>query len=312
MRKNNFLAYMLLVVSSVIFGFSFLLTKGTLQHLSVFQLLGIRFLIASVVMSVIVLTRAVKVKYTRKKIFGILLLTLFQPLMYFMCETFGVKMTSSSESGMMIALIPIFVALISRVMLKENLRPLQWISICVSVIGVVLIIGAKGLIIGSGSFIGFILLLGAVLAAGLYNPLSRKLSAHSTPFEITFVMMWVGAIVFNAIGMISAGQEGTLSTYFTDPLNPSAVGGVLYLGILSSIVAFFSINYAVSKIKAGITASFANLTTVISILAGVILGGETILPLQITGIALILLSIWGVVSGRDKREEDECTSEIVS
>ena len=34
----------------------------------------------------------------------------------------------------------------------------------------------------------------AVLAAGLYGPMSRKLSTHSSPFEITFVMMWVGAL----------------------------------------------------------------------------------------------------------------------
>jgi len=157
---------------------------------------------------------------------------------------------------------------------------------------------------GSGTFVGFMLLLAAVLAAGLYGPMSRKLSAHSSPFEITFIMMWVGALVFNAIGLSVAGAAGTLSTYFTAAFAPGALTGVLYLSILSSIIAFFIINYAVSKIRASKTAGFANLVTVISILAGVIIAGETILPLQIVGIVLILVSIWGVVSDKIKLKKE--------
>ncbi len=304
MHKNTITAYIMLVVSSVIFGFSFLFTKDTLAYLDIFQLLGMRFLIAAVVMSIIVLSGIIKINLTRKKLKGIFVLTLFQPVVYFVCETFGVKLTSSSESGMMIALIPIFVALFSRVLLKENLKPLQWISIFVSVVGVVLIIGAKGFNFGNGSFAGFMLLLGAVIAAGLYSPLSRKLSAHSSPFEITFVMMWVGAAVFNAIGVSTAAAKGTLSTYITAAFAPGSLPGVLYLGVLSSIVAFFCINYAVSKIRTSRTAAFANLTTVISILAGTLLGGEKIYSLAIVGIALILLSIWGVLSGGSKKDKD--------
>lgn len=302
MHKHTFFAYIMLVAASVIFGFSFLLTKDTLVFLDIFQLLGIRFLIASIVMTVIVLTGLVKVKLTRKKMKGILLLALFQPLVYFVCETFGIKMTSSSESGMMIALIPIFVAVFSRYLLKEKLRPVQWAAIFVSVTGVALIIAAKGISFGSGNIAGFVLLLGAVIAAGLYTPLSRKLSAHNSPFEITFIMMWVGAIVFNAIGLTQAAGSGGINTYFADAFKPGAISGILYLSILSSIVGFFFINYAVSKIKASRTAGFTNLTTVVSILAGVMIGGEKILPLQIAGILLILLSIWGVAYGNKKQD----------
>lgn len=298
MHKKSYFPYILLVCSSAIFGFSFLFTKETLAYLDVFQLLGLRFLIAAVVMSIIALTGLVKIRLSRKKLKGILLLALFQPLVYFVCETFGVKMTSSSESGMMIALIPIATAFFSGLLLKEKLILRQWIAILVSVIGVALIILAKGMSLGSGTFTGFLLLLAAVIAAGLYVPMSRKLSAHSSPFEITFVMIWVGAIVFNAIGLSVAGAAGSLSTYFTAAFAPGAITGVLYLSILSSVVAFFIINYAVSKIKASKTAGFANLVTVISILAGVLIAGEKILPLQIVGIVLILGSIWGVVSDK--------------
>ena len=314
MHKKSYFPYILLVRSSAIFGFSFLFTKETLGYLDVFQLLGMRFLIAAVLMSVIAATRLVKVRLSRKKLKGILLLALFQPIIYFVGETFGVKLTSSSESGMMIALIPIATAFFSGLILKEKLILRQWIAILVSVIGVALIIFSKGMGFGSGTFVGFMLLLVAVIAAGLYGPMSRRLSAHSSPFEITFVMMWVGALVFNAIGLSVAGASGKLGTYFTAAFAPGAITGVLYLSILSSVVTFLIINYAVSKIRASKTAGFANLVTVISILAGVLIAGEKILPLQIVGIVLILVSIWGVVSDKIKlkKEPQPVSDELVS
>lgn len=300
MRKNKSVAYVMLALSSIIFGFSFLFTKETLKHLETFQLLGNRFLIAAVIMTVLMLARLVKINISFRKIKGLLLIAIFQPLIYFICETYGVRLTSSSESGMMIALMPIAIALFSRIILKERLNIRQWAAVFVSVIGVGMIIGAKGFDMSTGSMAGYILLIAAVTAEGIYSPSVRKMTAHCSPYEITFVMMWVGAIVFNAIGLINAVKNNTINTYFFDILNTEVIAGILYLAVLSSIVAFFCINYALSKVNASKSASFANLTTVISVLAGTLIGGEQILSLQIAGMVLILLSIWGIV--HDKKD----------
>jgi len=218
---------------------------------------------------------------------------------YFISETYGVTMTSSSESGMMIALIPIAVAFISRWVLKEKLTPRQWGAVLLSVTGVMMIVGAKGFSQTSGSIGGYLLLLLAVISAALYSSISRKLRTQNTPYEITFVMMWAGAIVFNTIGLISAASSGTMGTYFSDAFQAETIFGVLYLGVLSSVVAFFCINYALSKVKASVSSGFANLTTVISVVAGVVIGGETILPLQIAGIVVILAALWWLATSKN-------------
>jgi len=296
-------AIVMLTLSSIIFGFSFLFTKESLTGLSIFQLLGIRFLIAAVIMAVLVLTGIIKIKLTREKMKGMLLLAIFQPLLYFVGETYGIKLTSASESGMMIALMPITIALFSRVILKEKIVLHQWVAIAASVVGVLLIIGADGFSNKSGSMLGFLFLICAVTAEGVFSPLSRKISSKCTPFEITFVMMCTGAVGFNAIGLTSAAVNGTIGTYFTDALNPMIAGGVLYLAVLSSIVAFILYNAALSRIKASTSASFCNLTTVISVLAGVLIGGEKLYILQIAGMILILLSIWGILRDMPLKEK---------
>ena len=309
MKKDVAIAYLLLTVTSVIFGFSFLVTRDALEALGVFQLLGLRFLAAALVMTALVATGVVKLHLNRAKLKLILPLALLQPLIYFTGETLGIQLTSATESGIMIALIPIAIALFSGAVAKERLTGRQWISVVVSVAGVALIVAAQDLI-GSGSIPGYLLLLAAVTAEGLYCSLARKVSVNCSPFEITFVMIWTGAVAFNVIGVSTAAADGTIAGYITAALQPGVLSGILYLGILSSTVAYFGVNYALSKIKASSTAGFANLTTVVSVLAGVMLGGEPLAPLQIVGIVLILLSIWGIAGESISRKKKTCQEPV--
>ena len=309
MKKDVAIAYLLLTVTSVIFGFSFLVTRDALEALGVFQLLGLRFLTAAIAMSALAATGIVKLRFSRAKLKMILPLALLQPLIYFTGETLGIQLTSATESGIMIALIPITIALFSGAVAKEKLTGRQWISVAVSVAGVALIVAARDLI-GSGSIPGYLLLLAAVTVEGLYCALVRKVSVHCSPFEITFVMIWTGAVAFNVIGVSTAAADGTLAGYITAALQPGVLGGILYLGIMSSTVAYFGVNYALSKIKACNTAGFVNLTTVVSVMAGVILGGEMLVPLQIVGIVLILLSIWGIAGESISRKKKTCQEPV--
>lgn len=309
MKKDAAIAYLFLTVTSVIFGFSFLVTRDALEALGVFQLLGLRFMTAALVMTALALTGVVKLRLSRAKLKMILPLALLQPLIYFTGETLGIELTSATESGIMIALIPIAIALFSGAVAKEKLSARQWISVAVSVAGVALIVSAQD-IIGSGSIPGYLLLLAAVTVEGLYCALVRKVSINCTPFEITFVMIWTGAVAFNAIGVSTAVADGTIARYITAALQPGVIAGILYLGILSSTVAYFGVNYALSKIKASSTAGFANLTTVVSVLAGVMLGGEPLFPLQIAGIILILLSIWGIAGESIPRKRKTCQEPV--
>jgi drug/metabolite transporter (DMT)-like permease len=294
----------MLTVSSVIFGFSFLFTKETLVHLEIFQLLGLRFLIAAVIMAALAAVRVIKIDLNAGKIKAMLPLVLLQPSIYFIGETYGIKLTSSSESGMMIALMPIAIALFSIKVLGERLVLRQWLAVAASVAGVAMIVGEGGFS-ASGNILGYLLLIMAVVSEGLYSPLAKKTTETCAPIEMTFMMICAGAVVFNIIGLAEAGMSGTVSSYFTDALDWNVLSGLLYLSVLSSVVAFFFYNYALSNVKASSSASFCNLTTVVSVLAGVLLGGEKLGALQIAGMALILISIWGIVNERTPKITEE-------
>jgi drug/metabolite transporter (DMT)-like permease len=293
MNNSKYLPYVAGIAISIIFGMSFMFTRQALDSFGTFHLLAFRFTLAALMLSILALIGVIKVEFRNKPIKELLLLCFFQPIAYFIFETIGVKLTSSSQAGMMIALIPVIVTLMAVVFLKESPNKMQSLFIFVSVLGVLFIIAMSGNLNAGGNLIGIAVLMGAVISGATYNILSRKLSSHYKPLEITFVMMWVGSICFNTIAVVSSIMQGTLHSYFSGFSSWQAVSSILYLGILSSICAFFMLNYMLSKLTASSSAVFSNLTTVISIAAGVFIRHESFYWYQLAGGALIILGVWG-------------------
>lgn len=302
MEREKVMAILAGIVVSIIFGFSFMCGKAALGLMAPIELIAYRFLIAALVLYVLKLFKLIKIDLNGKNIKIVLLISFFQPVIYFIFETLGLNLTSSFETGLMIALIPIITAVFSVVFLNEKLKPIQILFILFSLGGVVFINVMKENLNLSGSFLGIIFLLVAVVAAGFYNICSKKASTSFTSIEITYVMMWAGAIAFNGILVVNNLIKGTMNSYFTPLLSWKAIMPILYLGILSSIIGFFLVNYSISKMKVSQYSVLGNLTTVVSIFAGVFILKENFLWYHIVGSIMILVGVWGTVYFEEKDE----------
>ncbi len=281
---------------AVIFGFSFLFTKAALFYLSPFQLIGLRFALAAISLTALVVLKVIKLNIRPRHLGGLLKIAFWQPVLYFICETYGVKYTSASESGVIIALVPVATAILSVFILKEKITLWQGLFINAAVLGVMLMaLGnpAAGLEGESRHLLGVFLLFGAVLAAAFYSIFSRRASAVHAPLDITFVMMWLGAVIFNIVGLVQSYWTGQLGNYINVWHNLPVVTGILYLGILSSVIAFFLLNYTLSYLSASRAAVFLNLIPVVSVLAGILFLNEQLGSWQVGGGLLILLGVWG-------------------
>ncbi len=128
---------------STIFGLSFLFTSNALKNISPFQLMAYRFLIAAILLQILRTLRIIKVNLKGKNIKPLLLLSLVQPGLYFIFETYGLKFATSSEAGLMISLIPIMVTVMAYFFIGEKSTPLQIGFIALSVGGVILIVLLK-------------------------------------------------------------------------------------------------------------------------------------------------------------------------
>ncbi|HOO44135.1 MAG TPA: DMT family transporter [Bacillota bacterium] len=278
---------------SLIFGFSFMFSKIALDTLSPMGLIAYRFLLALIVFEILRLTKVIKIRFEKRFILPVFLVSFFQPILYFIFEAFGLARIASSEAGMMIALIPIFVIILSTIILGEKPTKYQVGFIILSVSGIVLIQLFKSNMSIEGSFFGFVLLFFAVISASLFNIASRSASRKLSPYELTYFMVMSGAVVFNLIYIVQLAVAKDLGHYFTYLGNIDVIFSILYLGIVASIIGFFLVNYTLGILPAHVSSVYANLATVVSVIAGFVFLKETIEWYHIVGGAMIILGVYG-------------------
>lgn len=277
---------------ATIFGCSFLASKIVLEYLSPFGLLAFRYLLAFITFEVLRLLKIVKVDLSKKAFKLVWWIVLFQPIMYFIFETFGLSLAKTSEAGLMLAIIPIVVALLSAVILKEKLSLLQVICIIMTIIGIGIIqLSEIGNALNSNKW-GIVLLFGAVISAALFNIFSRKSSHILSPITITYYMVLGGAIVFNSAYFIEKLASNTLAGYFNNLFSWKVGLSLLYLGVISSIGGFFLVNYSLARLPAPISSLYSNLSTVITIIIGVLVLDEKLTIYHYLGSLLIILGVY--------------------
>lgn len=292
-HKSRMLPYFTACCVSVILGLTFIFSKTALNIVDAVTLLSFRFLTAFLTITVLIVLGVVKVNYKNKPIKYLIILSIIEPVIYFSFEAKGLKLCSASQAGIVIALIPIFVAIFSSYFLKEKKTLLQILSIILSVCGVIYIVLMQSSDSNKGTLLGIFFLFGSVLCGSTFSILSKKLSSEFKPIEITYFMSGIATVIFNSISLIMHLRSHTLNLYFAPLKNTNFVISILYLGILSSVVGFFLINFTISKIDVSKYSVFENVTSIISILGGVVFLHEKLKYYHGIGAIMIVLGVWG-------------------
>lgn len=284
---------MVAILSEVLFGLSYVFIRMCVTEVSVFTLLSWRSMIAFIAMTICILLGFLKVDLKGKNLKPLLMLSLFQPVLYFIMETFGVRLTTASESGVIISCIPIVTMIFCTIFLKERPTGKQIIFMVVTVFGAILI-GAGSDLSASGSLLGYLFLLLAMCCEGAYAVTSQSLSAFNSA-EKTYAMVSSGAIFFTTCAFIEHISKGDFGQYITLPFTDHNFGiCVLYLGLGCSVIAFFCANFAISTIGATKRAALAGIASLVSVLGGVFILHESFTKLQVIATALVLLGAYGV------------------
>lgn len=303
MNQNSRLGALAAIVGNAIFGFSFMFSRIALGVATPFVLLMYRFLIAFFALNLVALwskrrtaSRPGRADWLRFELRGrrigpLLCMGLIQPVGYFLCESYGIRLTNSTFAGVIIAIAPVVALAAAALTLGEIPRRAQVFFSLVSIAGVILMT-VQQRAEGEIRPLGVLLLFCAVLAGTSFNIVSRRLSGEFSAMERTYVMMLVAAAVFTLLAL--AECRGDFSRLVAPLRSPGFLAAILYLGLASSIVAFLALNYAFGYLTVAKSMAFCNLTTVISLFAGVVFLREPFNLTSLAASALILLGIWGV------------------
>lgn len=290
-QKNNSIGVLCAIGCETLYGLSYIFTKRATECASEFALLGWRFFLAMLVMSLCVAFGFIKINLKGKPLKPLLLVALCNPCIYFITETVGISHTTASESGVFLACIPVASLIASALILKEKPSKIQVMGISITLAGVLVTVFAVSAA-SSWSAFGYTFLLIAVVSYALYSVFVERASAY-TSTEITFVMLLFGTVLFVLLAVAEARFNGTFSELIQLPFRePDFLIAILYQGIGCSVLAFFLSNLAISKIGVNRTSSFIGIATVVSILAGALLLHEALTVYQIVGAAIIIVGVY--------------------
>ena len=294
------------IIGNGIFGFSFMFSRIALGVTTPFVMLMYRFLIAFGMMNLLALwsvrnrhklqDRDGQVHWLRFSLKGrpvlpLLMMGIVQPVGYFLCESYGISLTNSTFAGVIIATGPLAALVAGVFTLREIPRKSQTVFSLISIIGVIMMT-LQQRSEGEVRIAGILLLVGAVTCGTSFAIISRKLAGEFSALERTYVMMMVAAVSFTFMALIQCA--GNFSALLAPLMSADFLIAILYLGVASSIIAFMALNVATGCLPVAKTMSFCNLTTVISLFAGVIFLHEPFNMVSLLASLLIILGIWGV------------------
>ncbi len=203
----------------------------------------------------------------------------------------GTKLSTASDGALVTSATPAFVLLFAPYWLHENNTPRRILALLVSTLGVLAVIDPRKAELSSSLFWGNLSLLAAALTWALYSVLVRKVAPQADLLASSAIMLAGGL----PISLLFGAWE--IQTYDIGQITPSVIGGILYLGLVSTALAMFLWNYAFAKLPAAL----ASLTFFAQPVVGTFLGWlflkEQITLLFVVGGILIGLGL--VIAGKE-------------
>lgn len=273
--------------------------RAGLQDYSPAHLTLLRFLVASAVMVGYALL--VRMPLPERRDWPSLFMLGFLGItIYHTALNFGQVTVKAGPAALLIAVGPVFVALMSYFFFGERLSPWGWLGIAVAFSGVVLIAVGNH----PGSFQlepGALLIVLSAFVTSVYFVFQRNLVKKYNPLNFTAYSIWAGTLPLLAFwpGLVSEMQAASAP----------ATWSVVYLGVLPGGLSYLTWNYALSRAPASKVTSFLYVSPVLATLIAYIWLREVpgVLALVGGGIALagvIIVNTLGKViqNGTDDRQ----------
>ena len=287
-KQPKLLAYVAAIVAITLWGMSYIWTDKIIgQGVSIFYFIFVRILLAGVILFLFNTAYGRIKRIQRRDLPKFLLLAFFEPFIYFICETFGIKLTGSPTiSAVVIATIPIFSTGAGILFFKEKITPINICGILVSLAGILMVAVSKGTA-GEHFIWGIVLLLIAVISTVGHASITKSLVGIYSSQIIVMYQFLIGSAYLLPLFLWKGLGEFNAEVYFSsDVWYP-----LICLTALCSSLAF---SLWVSSIKSlGVAKSsiFSAMIPVAAAIVAWLLGHEILTARQWAGIAISTVGV---------------------
>ncbi len=282
MQKRK--AYLLLLLTILIWGTTFIATKVLLREVAPLTLTLLRFLIAFIALVPFAMRQGFKLRDVFKPTF--LLFGLTGTTLYYSLQNLGMSYTSVSSTSLILSIVPVLTAVFAVIFLKERLSRLRIVGIVLVTIGMVLVaISSANDSAGSNPLLGNILIFCSALAWAIYTIQGRKMVSSYPALVMTTASTGAGILFIIPFAVWEVFTRGF------PHFSMAGIADLLYLGLAASALTMFLWNYALHSLPASVASTYINLVPIIGVASAYLLG-ENPPILQIVGGVLAILGVW--------------------
>lgn len=288
---------------SLIWGSTWLFIKLGLEDLPPFTFAGVRFVVASAILLVVIAVRRVPLPRERRDwlliaLTGVMAFTINYGLLFW-----GEQRTSSGLAAILQTIIPAFGLVIAHYYLPdERITPWKTGGIALGIAGVGLIFSDQAGTEGRSALAGSAAIVVGALCVAYSNVLVKARARHIEPAVLAAGQMICGLVPLLLIGLTLEGNP--LKFHWT----PLALVALLYLALVGSAIAFLLFYWLVRNMDVTKTMLIPLVTPPIAVLLGWLVLHESLTWRTAAG-ALGIMSGIALIVTRKKKELQEIVVE---
>ena len=274
-----------------IWGGMYVVSKVVLEIIPPFTLVSIRLILGILTLAIVTSIRGFP-KISQKELLQVVGVGFVGYGISLSLQFLGTKLSTAANGSLVTSATPAFVLLFAWILLREKITSRRLIALFLATLGVIAVIDPRSAQLNPDLFFGNLLLFGAAITWALYSVLVRKMtqSLDVLPFSLIAFFGGLPVTIPAAVWELNTAGIGEISL--------GIIGGVLFLGVISTALAMILWNTAFAVLDA----SAASLTFFAQPVVGTFLGW-LFLEEKITSLFMlggILIGVGLVISSTEK------------
>jgi len=292
---TSFLASVGLIFVTIIWGFAFVVVKDSLDSIGPVWMVAFRFSIAAIVLSLFTIKRF-KNKTRHDWVNG--LVTGFFLYAAYLTQTIGCNYTTAGKNAFLTTVYVMLVPLLSWPLYKKRPGWYVFVAAAMSLTGIGLLSLGNG---DTGINIGDVLTLVCGLFYALHILWTEKCNKEGCDVIFLTVQQFIFASIF--AWLTAPVMDGAFPLEGIS--DEKVIGAMLYLGLLSSLLAFLLQNISLKYLPGPLASLFMSFESVFGILFSVIFLHEAVTPKMWIGCVLIFIAVVMAETKFDFRKKAE-------
>ena len=272
------------LAAASIWGSMYVVSKVVLDVVPPFTLLVVRLILGILSLGIVIALRP-RINITTRQAWQIFLVGFVGYGVSLGFQFVGTKLSTASNGALVTSATPAFILIFAPFLLTEKTTTRRIIALIISTLGVVAVIDPRNAELSPALFWGNMSLLAAALTWALYSVLVRKVTQTADVVTSTAIMLAGGL----PTSLLLSGWE--IKTQGLGTITWGIIGGILFLGIISTAIAMFLWNYAFAELPAAVASLTFFAQPVVGSLLGWLFLQETITPLFLIGGVLIAIGL---------------------